>query len=628
VKPLATRDALTCDVTRVSVDDRPDHAKSGVFAVFASAADDAPFVGLVTPREIARHPGRIFADLVPRNARGTISGDAGLEEALATMEAAGSTALAVIDTGGIFAGSVTRDSLSQYLLAQERSLVAELASREAQLRAILCALPDVLVCVRADGTLVDILAPDVAANEDRSNPLCGVAAPKGTRAERLEQAFPGDACAALLAAVRQTLASGIAASVSFFTKEGATLKHYEARVVRWTDESAIILSRDTTEVTALRIQAAQADRMLALGTLAAAVAHEINNPLTFVSLNLETLRETLAQADAERVAERGAALVDEMREGIHRVQAVVRDLVRVARPEETVVGPVDVRTAIESSLRLANHEIRHRARLIREFGPVPPVAASDGALNQVVLNLLVNAGHAIEDGAADRNEIRVVTRTDAEGRAVIEVHDSGRGMTESVRARVFEPFFTTKAQGEGLGLGLSLCQRIVASLGGVMEVESAPGAGTMFRVVLPPSHEAMRASSMPPASAPEMPRGRFLVVDDEELVARAVTRAIGGQQTVTCTSGQDAIDLIAAGSRFDAILCDLMMPKMPGNVFYERLLCLAPDQAKRIIFMSGGAFTEQAQSFLASMRTPFVQKPVDVAKLRALVADVAAGSRR
>ena len=625
MKTLNARDALARDLTRVAADDRPDHAKSGVFAVFETAEADSPFIGLVTQREVARHPGRIFADLVPRETRHSIPGDAGIETALARMEAAGVTALAVTDEEGRFAGTVTRDSLSQHLLAQERSLVAEIASREAQLRAVFHSLPDLLVCLAADGTLLDVVPRDV----DSAAPS-GVVAPTRARPSRLDQLFPADACASLLATVRDTLVSSVSSVsgvVSFFAKEGATTKHYEARVVRWTDESALVLFRDTTELTALRVKVAQADRMLALATLAAAVAHEINNPLTFMSLNLETLRETVAQTGSEKGTDASIALVDELRGGIHRVQTVVKDLVRVARPDETVTGPVDVRAVIDSSLRLAGHEIKHRARLIRDFRDVPPVAASEGALNQVVLNLLVNAAHAIAEGDAERNEIRVVTRTDDKGRAVIEVRDSGCGMTESVAARIFEPFFTTKAQGMGLGLGLSVCYQIVSSLGGFIEVESALGAGATFRVVLPPSDEkSTRPSSTPAAALVVPPKRRVLVVDDEELVARAIVRALGSKDAVACTSGQDAVDLIVGGARFEAILCDLMMPKMPGNEFYAQLLRIAPEQAKRVVFMSGGAFTPQARSFLSSTRVPFVEKPVDTAKLRAVIANVSAGA--
>jgi CheY-like chemotaxis protein/two-component sensor histidine kinase len=366
--------------------------------------------------------------------------------------------------------------------------------------------------------------------------------------------------------------------------------------------------------------------MLALGTLAAAVAHEINNPLTYVMMNLETLRDRLApRAGSDPASWEEKTILEEIRSGVERVRGAVDDLRRVARPEEKPGGDVDVRRVLELSIKLADHEIKHRARLVRDFGEIPSVTATEAALGQVFLDILINAAHAIADGAAAENEIRVVTRTDVAGRAVVEIRDTGAGMAQGIRARIFEPFFTTKAQGIGTGLGLSISYATVTSLGGFIEVESAEGRGSTFRVVLPPADASPVAAPDPPAPKVGAPSGKVLIVDDEPAIGRALARVIGRDRTVVVTSGREALALILEGKGFDAVLCDLMMPEMSGVDLYEELMRVAPEQAKKIVFMSGGAFTERARSFLARVGNAFLQKPIDTAKLLALVQQVMSG---
>lgn len=470
-----------------------------------------------------------------------------------------------------------------------------------------------------DGTLLEIV-PSGAADRT-GEATCGA-----TRGEprRLDSVFPAEAARVVAGAVEMSLASRVSRSVSFFVDDGA--KHFEARVTPWSDRAALVIARDTTEIDSLRVKAALANRMLALGTLAAAVAHEINNPLTYVMMNLETLRDRLApRAGSDPASWEEKTILEEIRSGVERVRGAVDDLRRVARPEEKPGGDVDVRRVLELSIKLADHEIKHRARLVRDFGEIPSVTATEAALGQVFLDILINAAHAIADGAAAENEIRVVTRTDVAGRAVVEIRDTGAGMAQGIRARIFEPFFTTKAQGIGTGLGLSISYATVTSLGGFIEVESAEGRGSTFRVVLPPADASPVAAPDPPAPKVGAPSGKVLIVDDEPAIGRALARVIGRDRTVVVTSGREALALILEGKGFDAVLCDLMMPEMSGVDLYEELMRVAPEQAKKIVFMSGGAFTERARSFLARVGNAFLQKPIDTAKLLALVQQVMSG---
>jgi CheY-like chemotaxis protein len=236
------------------------------------------------------------------------------------------------------------------------------------------------------------------------------------------------------------------------------------------------------------------------------------------------------------------------------------------------------------------------------------------------LNLVVNAAQAIPEGAADQNEIRVVTRLDDRGRVVVEVHDTGSGIAEAVLPRIFDPFFTTKPVGVGTGLGLAICHRIVAAAGGQLTVESQVGKGTVFRTTLPALEgDADQASPLPAAVAPGR-RGRVLVIDDEPLLGTAIRRMLSAEHdVVVVTAARDALALVSRGERYDVLLCDLMMPEVTGMELHAELLRSCPELAEQMVFMTGGAFTSRAREFLDEVRNPRLEKPFDVGTIKALV---------
>jgi PAS domain S-box-containing protein len=256
--------------------------------------------------------------------------------------------------------------------------------------------------------------------------------------------------------------------------------------------TVVASSRDVTERKRLRAKLIVSDRMASLGTLAAGIAHEINNPLAYVAGNLEAVAETFEATHYEpskaECLELSAA-IEHARDGAERVRKIVQGLRSFSRSEDEKRAPLAIIDVLEAAIRLTGNELRHRAQLVRELGPVPLVVADGGRLTQVFINLLVNAAHAIPIGRSDDNTITVRTRTDEAGRAVIEVADTGKGMPPEVQARVFDPFFTTKDVGEGTGLGLSICHSIVSGLGGQISIDSTPRHGTVVRVVLPPATE-------------------------------------------------------------------------------------------------------------------------------------------
>jgi len=394
----------------------------------------------------------------------------------------------------------------------------------------------------------------------------------------------------------------------------------------------------TRELQATIVERRHAERMASVGMLSASIAHEINNPLAVVTGNLELLAQSLAElathpamqgpaagpcaALASEVAGRVAMTEDILRdalEGSERVREIVRDLRIFSRSEsEDTTAPVDVHKVLESSIRMASNEIRHRAQLVKKFGKVPMVQANESRLGQVFLNLIVNGAQAIPEGRAAANRVEVTTELNDAGRVVVSVRDSGGGIPADKLDRVFDPFFTTKPAGQGTGLGLAICHRIVTELGGDILVESEIGKGTVFRVALPsayPEAEAKEAEAIKPEAAGR--RGRILVVDDEPALCKTIQRILShDHEVVAVMSARQALDMVISGDRFDAILSDLMMPEMTGMELYATLARSLPDQAGRMVFMTGGVFSVDGSAFLQHHAHPWIEKPFRPAVLR------------
>jgi signal transduction histidine kinase len=369
------------------------------------------------------------------------------------------------------------------------------------------------------------------------------------------------------------------------------------------------------------------DRMASVGMMAAGVAHEINNPLSAVIGNLTLALDDLDEIERDGGVTNGLrkvlAEVRNAREAAERIRNVASDLQLFARSDVEDHGAVDVERVIESSLRMAHNEIRHRARLRTTFAHVPPVDANESRLGQVFLNLIINAAQSIPEGTAEDNEISVSTALAADGTVVVAVSDTGSGMSADVKRNLFAPFFTTKPIGVGTGLGLSICQRIVTSMGGTITAESEPGNGSTFRVHLLPAVGAVLTRN-PVATIARAPtrRGAVLTIDDEHSIGLLVAATLCNEHDVTVTtSAREALDRIEKGARYDAILCDLMMPDVTGMDFHSELTRIAPDQVSRVIFLTGGAFTSQAREFLDDIDNLRIDKPFEIGALRRTVND-------
>lgn len=376
------------------------------------------------------------------------------------------------------------------------------------------------------------------------------------------------------------------------------------------------LVRDQRAQKAMERQLVFAERMASVGALAAGVAHEINNPLTYVLANTEALEYELEEA-GEALGERLASLrelVAEIRHGAERVRATVRDLLVFSRDDEGE-APVDVRAVLESSISIASNQIKHRARLVTRVEPVAKVHGNERRLGQVFLNLLVNAAQALPEGKAHLHEIRVSLTEDGDT-VVLRVEDTGPGIPPENLDRIFEPFFTTKPAGVGTGLGLALCYSIVRSYGGTIEVRNLEPHGAAFVVRFP--------SVRTPSTRPEGPRRasrppvRVLVIDDDPLVLRVISRTLRGHRVDTTTDPREGLERLA-GEAYDLVLCDLMMPGLNGMEVYRSACERDADWRERFLFVTGGALSPETRAFLQREARTILMKPFQREELAAVV---------
>jgi two-component system, cell cycle sensor histidine kinase and response regulator CckA len=503
--------------------------------------------------------------------------------------------------------------------AEVRAIGARMVAQERLATAIEHA-PIILFCLDTSGTVTLSEGAGLAALGRKSGELVGVS---------IHELYAGQPT--LIANAERALAGE-----AFTTVDEVGDAYLESWLSPLRDETgrvtgAIGVCTDITNRRRLEAKAVLADRVMAMGRLSASVAHEINNPLTYMMISLsrmdeESLRvarsleldELLGDARGEALARiaKLRELLAVAREGAERVRVVTQDLRSFSRPDDERTQAVDVCRVVRNLLSLVTTETEARARLVVELAPVPLVAANEARLLQVFLNLLRNAAQAVPDGDASRQEIRFSTR--AVGRIVqIDVSDSGSGVPAAIRDRIFEPFFTTKGVGEGTGLGLFVSRNIARSLGGDVVALDRPGGGALFRVTLPIHPMADAVAPAHEIEAPERTRiqrrGRVLIVDDDLRVGRMLLESLSAEHDVELAgSGREALALLAGGAAFDLIFCDVMMRDVAGMDVHRELGTMRPGDERKIVFMSGGAFSDRARAFLETVGNDRLSKPFDI----------------
>jgi PAS domain S-box-containing protein len=509
-------------------------------------------------------------------------------------------------------------------MAEERarslSTKSALLSSEAGFRALIEGSPDGIIVHRA-GRVVYVNPSLLAALDYKSAALVGASYMQLIRMQdRVQES----------AWVQQVVESSKPAApreVRLIRRDGTPAVFEEVVIpTQFEGQHAVAaLLRDLSERKRMEQRLMLADRMVSIGTLAAGIAHEINNPLSYVMANLRFIQDEVAELATNMPASKLAGLrelIAQADDGAERVRVVIQDLKSFSRATPTEDGPVEVQRVLDGAINMAWNEIRHRAQLEKRYELVPQVRGTETRLGQVFINLLINAAQAIPVGRAGDNRITVSVKR-CDDAVLIEVSDTGCGIPSEALGRIFDPFFTTKPVGVGTGLGLSICHNIVSSLGGDITVESQVDVGTTFRVLLPTA----RVSAVQPRLLPSIPVRtsaralRILVVDDEPSILRALQRALRDHHVSIALSGSEALDVLDSGQDFELVFCDLMMANLSGMDLYEAVRQRYPGFESRFVFMTGGAFTPQAKEFLSAVPNPLMEKPFDIRAVQRLVRD-------
>jgi PAS domain S-box-containing protein len=392
--------------------------------------------------------------------------------------------------------------------------------------------------------------------------------------------------------------------------------------------------RDEEEKERLRSQLYQADKMNTVGQLAAGIAHEINNPISFVLPNLQLLKEQFLllqkvvemhnqkvshieidkfwkENEMDLLQEDCIQMFSDCQEGARRIRDTSRELRQFSRMED-VREYLDLEELLESSLAIAANEIKYRARVIKQYENIPRVSVHRSRMSQVFLNIIVNAAQAIEEGHDYKNWIKLATGQKGD-KVFVEISNSGELIPEEELRKIFDPFYSTKPQDQGTGLGLSITYSIVQQHKGWIEVQSSPKTNTVFRIWLPIVGERQKEKdSNLEAVEKERIKGRVLVVDDEEGIQRYLRRSLELLHEVTVVqNGRQALELLEQDRGFDVILCDLMMPDLSGMNVFEAVEDRYQELTNRFIFMTGGAFTPRANEFVLRVKNPKLEKPIE-----------------
>jgi signal transduction histidine kinase len=359
-----------------------------------------------------------------------------------------------------------------------------------------------------------------------------------------------------------------------------------------------------------------ADRRATLGDIAVAVAHDLNDPLSVVALNLDLLSSELMGTglDLDRIdsaRERMARAED----AIRRVNALVKEITAYASTadDRTGTNSVDPNQAVEQALVIAGGFLQGRARVMRSYGARVRAACDPGRLVQVLVDLLVNAAHALPESRAGTNEVTVRT-TEERGGVVVTVQDSGVGIEPAHLGRIFDPTFSTR---DSSGLGLWIARTLVEQVGGRIDVESTPGAGSTFRVTLP--------IGGPTASVDVATR--VLLVEDEPLLRRAIVAGLPREWSVVeAADGRQGRDRLFE-QPWDCVVCDVMLPDVTSERLWSTALDRDPELARRFVFVTGGAYTPEARRFVERVPNVVLEKPFRMAELRRIIDGVLSHAR-
>jgi signal transduction histidine kinase len=390
---------------------------------------------------------------------------------------------------------------------------------------------------------------------------------------------------------------------------------------------SVVVVRDETSRSVIDQRLRVAERMASVGTLAAGIAHEVNNPLAYVSLNVDLLKEEI-QDLPEDVRTRIVDLLRGIADGTERIKHIIQPMRQMSRIDARQTVRTSVQTAVETALTATEFERRHKATLVLDVQNTPDVLGDPTELVQVFVNLLSNALHAMETSPnPNGHELRVRLFPEG-GNVVIEIEDTGSGISKENLGMIFNPFFSTRMRETGTGLGLSIVHSIVTDMNGTIEVHSQVERGTTFRIMFLAAE--FEAEALVPQADPAIvarvavdpPRkAHVVVVDDEPMIRQSIVRVLS-KHLVTCFgSGREALEYLTTHPKPDLVICDITMPGMSGPELFSHLFAVSPDLVDRMVFVTGGAFSSQTEQFLKRSDIRCLFKPVPSEVLRKLAAE-------
>ncbi len=368
----------------------------------------------------------------------------------------------------------------------------------------------------------------------------------------------------------------------------------------------------------------QSEKLAAIGSLLAGVAHELNNPLSILLGQAALLGEEIAAAGGDPSV---SARTEKLVAAAERCARVVRSFLAIARQRKAEKRAIAVQPLLGGAIDLLRYQLQTSgvAVAVRFDGSEPEIYADPDQVQQIVVNLLVNAIQALGEVEGPR-EIVVETRARIEGMLTIVVADNGPGVPPHIARRIFEPYFTTKPPGVGTGIGLSISRGLAEAQGGALELLAQPAGGAAFGLSLPlATHAVAQATGVGTvAPAPDAAGRRAVIIDDEAEIAVLIAEALGrhGYACDIASSGREGQALIAAtGSDYDAVICDLRMPDLDGPALFRWMQVNHPALAERTLFITGDALGPAAGRFLAECRRPVLEKPFVPAEVARLLAE-------
>lgn len=372
---------------------------------------------------------------------------------------------------------------------------------------------------------------------------------------------------------------------------------------------------DITERNKLRAQTMLSDKLATIGSMATGIIHEINNPMSWILTNLSYLRDKINMLKTENLRQTDIIpkleeVIGESIQGADRINDIIHELKGFARDDQDDIALLDVHDAIQSAIHMAQPQYKNITSIDMDFADnIPLIMLTHSKLQQVILNLIMNAVQSMDIVNFKKNSIQIQTRFIMNS-VHIDIADTGKGISKNYMKKIFEPFFTTKPVGIGTGIGLSICYDIIKNFGGEITVESVEGVGTTFHITLPIQIRVSNQKDILSPKIKPLVRKRILVVDDEPIILAKMDRILSSYHDVSTCDSRTAVDfLITQQMPFDIIITDLCMPDVSGVDLYRSANKVNADIGKKFIFMTGYPLGSPETELLKNIKNICLEKP-------------------